>query len=160
MFHLFQTYVASVLSGYCICCNGYTHMLQDYVSPISDICCSNCSMLQVFLLACTVCFICFRCIFHMFHLNVVCVSSGCCKSKSGPAYMLVHERAAQKRSEWRSNIRGAQGTRLGSVAKRGATDTDMCAYVQHHVGVGRQVHSCSRMRDRRGRWRQVRAACD
>jgi hypothetical protein len=29
-------YVASVLSGYYICCNGYTHMLQTYVSIVSS----------------------------------------------------------------------------------------------------------------------------
>jgi hypothetical protein len=33
MFHLFQTYIASVLSGCSICCSGYTYMLQMYVSP-------------------------------------------------------------------------------------------------------------------------------
>jgi hypothetical protein len=41
MFQLFQTYVTSVLSGYCICCSGYTCMLQVYVpnfSPVSDLC--------------------------------------------------------------------------------------------------------------------------
>jgi hypothetical protein len=27
--------VASVLSKYCICCSGYTHMLQAYVSNVS-----------------------------------------------------------------------------------------------------------------------------
>jgi hypothetical protein len=31
MFHLFQTYVASVLSGCCIC---FIHMLQVYVSTV------------------------------------------------------------------------------------------------------------------------------
>jgi CO dehydrogenase/acetyl-CoA synthase alpha subunit len=33
------------LSRYCICCSGYTHMLQAYVlnvSPVLDICCSKC----------------------------------------------------------------------------------------------------------------------
>jgi hypothetical protein len=50
-FQLFQTYVVSVLSRCCICCCGYTHMLQAYVSnisPISDIFCSKCFILQVF----------------------------------------------------------------------------------------------------------------
>jgi hypothetical protein len=46
MFRLFQTYVASVLSGCCICCNRHTCMLQVYVSNISVV--SN--MLQVFYL--------------------------------------------------------------------------------------------------------------
>jgi hypothetical protein len=39
--------VASVLSGCCICCNGYTHMLQVYVSNVSAI---FKRMLQVFYL--------------------------------------------------------------------------------------------------------------
>jgi hypothetical protein len=42
MFHLIQTYVASVLCGCCICFSGYTHMLQvviQNVSSVSDICC-------------------------------------------------------------------------------------------------------------------------
>ena len=54
MFHLFQTYVASVLSGCCICCSRYTLMLQVYisnVSPVSDVCRSKCFILWVFLLA-------------------------------------------------------------------------------------------------------------
>jgi hypothetical protein len=38
MFHLFQTYATSVLSEYCICCNGYTHMSKLYVLAVSDIC--------------------------------------------------------------------------------------------------------------------------
>jgi hypothetical protein len=45
MFQLFQKYAASVLSGCCICCRGYTHMLQEYVpniSPVLDICCRKC----------------------------------------------------------------------------------------------------------------------
>jgi hypothetical protein len=49
MFQIFQ-----LLSGCCICCSGYTHMLQVYVSkvsPVSDAFCSKCFMLQVFSLA-------------------------------------------------------------------------------------------------------------
>jgi hypothetical protein len=44
MFHLFHMYVANVLSRCCICCNGYTHMLQAYVSTISHVAsvCSEC----------------------------------------------------------------------------------------------------------------------
>jgi hypothetical protein len=58
MFYMFHTYIArvhsnvssvfslmlqqvfhaaSVLSGCCICCSGYTHMLQVYVSSVSAI---------------------------------------------------------------------------------------------------------------------------
>jgi hypothetical protein len=50
MFQLFQTYVASVLSGYCICCSGYTCMLQVYVlnvSPVSNLCCICCNVAYV-----------------------------------------------------------------------------------------------------------------
>ena len=47
MFHLFQTYVASVLSICFICCNGYTRMLQvfyldvAYVAVAIHICCKR-----------------------------------------------------------------------------------------------------------------------
>jgi hypothetical protein len=47
--------VVYVLSGYCICCNGYTFMLQVYFADVSAIvsrCCICCSgypcMLQVY----------------------------------------------------------------------------------------------------------------
>ena len=46
MFHLFQTHVASVLSGCCICCNGY----------VANVC--------------SKCFICFRRMLHLFNLSV------------------------------------------------------------------------------------------
>jgi hypothetical protein len=42
MFQLFQMYVVSVLSGCCICCTGYTRMLQVYdsnISAVSNVCC-------------------------------------------------------------------------------------------------------------------------
>jgi hypothetical protein len=58
---MFQVYVsnASAVSDVCckcfiqccICCIGYTHMLQGYVPNVlfvSDICCSKFFMLQVF----------------------------------------------------------------------------------------------------------------
>jgi hypothetical protein len=63
--HWLYTYVASVcfkcfscfkhmlqvfLSGCCICCDGYTRILQVYVLNVSfvlDVCCSKCFMLQV-----------------------------------------------------------------------------------------------------------------
>jgi hypothetical protein len=68
------------------------HMLQwlyTYVATVcfkcfTCVCCSRCFMLQVFSLAGAVRFMHFRC---MFHLNVACVSSGCCKSRSGVAYV-------------------------------------------------------------------------
>jgi hypothetical protein len=45
-------YVASVLSGYCICCSDHTHMLQEYVCK-----CFICLgyMLQQMLLCCKCC---------------------------------------------------------------------------------------------------------
>jgi hypothetical protein len=46
---IFQTYVVSVLSRYCICCSGYTCMLQVYVSKY---------------------FTCFRPMLQVFHLDV------------------------------------------------------------------------------------------
>ena len=48
IFHMFQTYVASVLSRCCICCSAHTHMLQSYVvnvSSVSDVYCSKWFML-------------------------------------------------------------------------------------------------------------------
>jgi hypothetical protein len=67
------------LSECCICYGGYTHMLQAYVSnvsPVLDICCNKCFMLQVFSLAGTGsgcmqsvlsgCCICCNCYTHMF----------------------------------------------------------------------------------------------
>jgi hypothetical protein len=46
MFHLFQTYVANILSRYCMCCNGYVAIVQN-VSSVLNVCC-NCfiSVLQ------------------------------------------------------------------------------------------------------------------
>jgi hypothetical protein len=44
MFQLFQTYVPSVLSEYCICCSAHTHMMQAYalnVSSVLDVCCNK-----------------------------------------------------------------------------------------------------------------------
>jgi hypothetical protein len=44
MFYLFHTYVASVLSRYCIRYNCYTHMLQAYIANVShvlDVCCRS-----------------------------------------------------------------------------------------------------------------------
>jgi hypothetical protein len=45
MFHLFQTYVASVLSGRCICCSGYTYVTD--VSPVSHVCCRSTSCCNI-----------------------------------------------------------------------------------------------------------------
>jgi hypothetical protein len=90
MFHQLQTYVASVLSKYYICCSGYTHMLQEYilnVSSVSDVCCRKC--------------------FHVASVSLVGVGSpdkrrrslcawyGCCKSRSGYHYCNGYTRMLQ-----------------------------------------------------------------
>jgi hypothetical protein len=75
MFQLFQTYVASVLFGYCICCSGYRCMLQvcvPNVSSVLDLCC----YLQVFYLdVAYVSDIYCKCVFKMFHLFQTYVAS-------------------------------------------------------------------------------------
>ena len=96
MFHLFQTYVASVLSRCCKSRSGcciYVH--------VASVCfkCFTCfiGMLQVFYIdvakvdrdvahvamAIHVCFKCRFQIFHLFQMYVVSVSSGRCKGRSG-----------------------------------------------------------------------------
>jgi hypothetical protein len=39
MFHIFQTYDASVLSGCCICCSCFIHMLQLLYTYVASVCC-------------------------------------------------------------------------------------------------------------------------
>jgi hypothetical protein len=81
-FGCFQTYVASGLSGCCICCTGYTRTLQVYVQMFSYFK----YMLQVFYLniayvavdihVCCICFKCFsyfKCMLQTFYLNVAYV---------------------------------------------------------------------------------------
>jgi hypothetical protein len=76
IFQMFQSYVVtsvsmlqiiSVLSRSCICCNGYAHMLQVYVSTVFK------SMLQVFYLniayVVVTIHICYKCMF----LNVLSI---------------------------------------------------------------------------------------
>jgi hypothetical protein len=65
IFHLFQMYVASILSGCCICCSGYTHMLQTYILIISPYFITLQQMLYVAIFA----FLClqsgqFDCLYH------------------------------------------------------------------------------------------------
>jgi hypothetical protein len=75
---MFQTYVTSVLSGYCICCSGCTCMLQVYVpnfSPVSDLC-YKCFIWMLHTLQCCTCF---RHILQASIQNVSSVSDVCCK---------------------------------------------------------------------------------
>jgi hypothetical protein len=83
MFHLFQTYVASVSSGYCICCSGYTHILQvcfTNVSAVSSICC-------MFLPRCCICSTSYTRMLQVYVLNVSPISDICCKCFS---WMLLY----------------------------------------------------------------------
>jgi hypothetical protein len=76
---------ACVSSGCCICCIGYTHVLQVYISNISsilDVCCSFCicmfRMLQLlYRYVVSVCFkyfICFKRTLQVFYLDVAYVT--------------------------------------------------------------------------------------
>jgi hypothetical protein len=91
MFPLFQTYVASVSSGYCICCSGYTCMLQ-----VCFFKCLSCfrRMLQVFYLyvayVAVVIYIYCKHMFQLFHLVSVC----CNKCYSPRILTHGHARAA------------------------------------------------------------------
>ena len=91
MFQVFYMYVASVSCeccktrlGCCICCNGYTHMLQASVPNISDVSDGCCT--------------CFVWMFHMFHtyvasffyLGVAYVSHLCCKCFIRMLHMFSH----------------------------------------------------------------------
>jgi hypothetical protein len=67
MFHLFfQTYIASCLSGCCIC---FTHMLQVFYPDVEYVCNGFQVFLDVFLS------------FQLFMTYVACVSPRCCKSR-------------------------------------------------------------------------------
>jgi hypothetical protein len=94
-----------VLSGYCICCNGYTRMLQVYVSAASNVCCRRFTwmlhimqllymyvvsvclkyfsclkhMLQVFLFRCHICCIGYTLMLQVYVSNVLAVLNVCCK---------------------------------------------------------------------------------
>jgi hypothetical protein len=113
MFQVFWRYVASILYGYCksrsgynICCNGCTHMLQEFVSNVSsDVRCKHVYLdvayiftrmvkvfyldvaydrnvfLSVFANVSDTCFKCFFCLLYV--ASVVCE---CFKSRSGIAH--------------------------------------------------------------------------
>jgi hypothetical protein len=52
-------------SGCCICCNGYTRMLQAYVSNVSSVFQTYVANVFIWML-------------HMFHTYVASILSGCC----------------------------------------------------------------------------------
>jgi hypothetical protein len=91
MFHTFHLDVACVLSGYSICCNGYTRMLQVFVSNVSSVS----DILQVFYLDVAYfsvaihiyCKHLFK-IFHLFQTYVVNVLFECCICYSCYIHML------------------------------------------------------------------------
>jgi hypothetical protein len=108
MFQLFPTYVASVLSGYCICCTGYIFMLLVYVSnvlAVSNLCCKYCiwmlHMLHwLYMYVASVCFKCFNCFKPMLqalYLDVAYVTNVCCKCFIcfGRMLQVFHEQARQ-----------------------------------------------------------------
>jgi len=107
-------YVASVLSGCCICCTGYTRMLQVYVSnvsAVSNVCC-KCFIWMLHMLQCHT---------HMLHANVVNVSfvSGVCCNVS-----------------WQSRQRGAgEGGPLGRSGPhiRAGSEVGVTAGAEHKV---------------------------
>jgi hypothetical protein len=75
--YVFQMFSA-VSSRCCICCSGYTCMLQVYipnVSPISNICC-KCFIWMLLYVAVVIHIYCKR-MFQLFHLVSIC-SRGCC----------------------------------------------------------------------------------
>ena len=75
MLHLFHTYVANVLSGLRICCNGFQvlQLLQRYVARVLNGCCKSRS--DVAYVAMVVHLCCKR-LFPMFHLFL---SDVCCE---------------------------------------------------------------------------------
>jgi hypothetical protein len=107
IFQVFHLVVASVSCGCCksrlgccLCCNGCTCMLQEFVSNVSaifpDVCC-KCVYLDVayFSHICCKCFMwmlrmfymvfkCFTCFIYL-QTHVASVASGCFKSRSGVA---------------------------------------------------------------------------
>ena len=115
MFQVFQTYVANVLSGCCICCTSYIRMLQVYVLNVlagSNVCC-KCFIWMLHMLKCP----------YTYVVNISSVSDVYCSK----CFMLqvFHKQA------WRGSIdkggprghdsrRGAQSCIHGRGSKRGA----------------------------------------
>ena len=77
IFHLFQTYVVNILSGYCICFSGYTHRFLTSIKSVSSI--FRC-MLQVFLCRCCKCCSCCTHMLQAYVVNVSTVSDVYCIS--------------------------------------------------------------------------------
>ena len=95
IFSLFQTYVASVLFGYCKSRSGcciYMQMFGVFICMLQVfhlyVCNGYKHVFKFFLVFCK----CFRRmlqVFHLFLMYVASVSSGCCKNRSGVAYVAM-----------------------------------------------------------------------
>jgi hypothetical protein len=80
---MFHIDVEMVVFGCCTCCNGYKHMLQEFVqnvSSISDTCCRY--FIYILMLQWLCCIYTFK-MFHLFQTYVAIVLSECCKSRFG-----------------------------------------------------------------------------
>ena len=79
---MFHTYVASVLSGCCIC---FTHMLQVFYLDVAYVFQWFQVFSGVFASVSDTCFKCFSCFGGMFQVWLI----GCCKNRSGFAYIAM-----------------------------------------------------------------------
>jgi hypothetical protein len=75
VFQLFQTYVASVSSGCCICCSGYTCMLQVCFPNISTVLPRCCMLSSEYCICCSD----YTRMLQMYVLNISPISDVCCK---------------------------------------------------------------------------------
>jgi hypothetical protein len=134
MFHLFQTHVASVLSG---CCTYFTHMLQVFhlsMLHISHICCKCLiSMLHMFCNGYTRVFLVLQ-VFQLFWTQVASVSSRCCKSRS-ILHMLQWNPSAVAACWTRMHARGCGGARAADAGNGVGADRD-AAPTSARAGVG------------------------
>jgi hypothetical protein len=151
--------------------NGYTRMLQGCVpnvSPVFSEACCKCVcfrccvyftyMLQVFLSRCCIClqwlFKCFQMLckcfrhvlqmFQLFQTYVASVSSGCCKSKSGVAYVsTVLGRRADRAGRVTGQV-GEQAAKRANASSGRASRPDRRASRQGIVRADAQTGDASR----------------
>ena len=125
-----------------VCCNcmfQMFHLFQTYVASVLSGCCICCSRYTLML--------------QMYISNVSPVSDVCC-SKCFILWVFSLAGAAAgggHRCRWSPLACTGTGAQHRSEAKCAATGTGLRAYVQQHVGAGGQAHSCSYIRDGRGR---------